>query len=222
MWAMCQNGSLSMQTLSGMGFMSTGRFAVPYRKLGMSMQIFDLATADLEFVAEVEARSHQNIRNCYQCGNCTAGCPYTFAYDYSVSQIMRLIQTGQKEAVLKSRSLWLCGSCQSCTTRCPNKIDVALVMDVCRHMAREAGYATERSVKIFADSFLASVERHGRAYELGLMAAYMTRSGRVFTDVDLAPQALMRGKLPFKPHQIQGREQVARIFERFRKGGDNV
>ncbi|WP_092377728.1 4Fe-4S dicluster domain-containing protein [Desulfomicrobium apsheronum] len=186
------------------------------------MQIFDLATADLEFVAEVEARSHQKIRNCYQCGNCTAGCPYTFAYDYSVSQIMRLIQTGQKEAVLKSRSLWLCGSCQSCTTRCPNKIDVALIMDVCRHMAREAGYATERSVKIFADSFLASVERHGRAYELGLMAAYMTRSGRVFTDVDLAPQALMRGKLPFKPHQIQGREQVARIFERFRKGGDNV
>ena len=53
-------------------------------------------------------------------------------------------------------------------------------------------------VKIFADSFLASVEQHGRAYELGLMASYMTRSGRVFTDVDLAPQVLMRGKLPFK------------------------
>ena len=218
----CQKSAVSTQDFPGMGFTSTGRFAVLYRKLGMSMQIFDLATADLEFVAEVEARSHQKIRNCYQCGNCTAGCPYTFAYDYSVSQIMRLLQTGQKEAVLKSRSLWLCGSCQSCTTRCPNMIDVAQVMDVCRHMAREAGYATERSVKIFADSFLASVEQHGRAYELGLMASYMTRSGRVFTDVDLAPQVLMRGKLPFKPHPIQGREQVARIFERFRKGGKNA
>lgn len=186
------------------------------------MQIFDLATADQAFIAEVEARSHQNVKTCYQCGNCTAGCPYTFAYDYSVSQIMRLVQIGQKDAVLKSRALWLCGSCQSCTTRCPNKIDVAMVLDVCRHMSREAGYATERAVKIFADSFLESVERHGRAYELGLMASYMTRSGRVFTDVDLAPQVLMRGKLPFKPHPIQGREQVARIFERFRKGGTNV
>jgi len=201
--------------------MSTGRFAVPYRKLGMPMQIFDLATADLDFIAEVEARSHQNVKNCYQCGNCTAGCPYNFAYDYSVSQIMRLIQTGQKEAVLKSRSLWLCGSCQSCTTRCPNNIDVATIMDVCRHMAREQGYATERNVKLFSDAFLHSVEKHGRAYELGLMTEYMTRSGRVFTDVDLAPTVLMRGKLPFKPHPIQGREQVTRIFERFRKGGIN-
>ena len=219
---MCQKGASDTGFPSGTGFLSTGRFAVPYRKLGMPMQIFDLATADQAFIAEVEARSHQNVKTCYQCGNCTAGCPYTFVYDYSVSQIMRLVQTGQKDAVLKSRSIWLCGSCQSCTTRCPNKIDVALVMDVCRHMAREAGYATERAVKIFADSFLDSVERHGRAYELGLMASYMTRSGRVFTDVDLAPQVLMRGKLPFKPHPIQGREQVARIFERFRKGGNNA
>lgn len=185
------------------------------------MQTFDLTTADQDFIAEVESRSHQNLKTCYQCGNCTAGCPYTFAYDYSVSQIMRLIQAGQKEAVLQSRSLWLCGSCQSCTTRCPNLIDVALVMDVCRHMAREAGYATERAVKVFVDSFLKSVERHGRAYEMGLMVAYMTRSGRIFTDVDLAPTALMRGKLPFKPHRVQGREQVARIFERFRQGGIN-
>lgn len=192
---------------------------VLYRKLGMPMQIFDLAAADHAFIAEVQARSHQDIKTCYQCGNCTAGCPYTFAYDYSVSQIMRLIQTGQKDAVLKSRSIWLCGSCQSCTTRCPNNIDVALIMDVCRHMAREAGYATERAVKVFADSFLNSVSRYGRAFELGLMTEYMARSGRIFTDVDLAPSALMRNKLPFKPHRIQGRDQVARIFERFRKGG---
>lgn len=203
---------------------ATGRgyFSVPYRKLGVPMQIFDLAAADRDFIAEVEARSHQNVKTCYQCGNCTAGCPYTFAYDHPVSQIMRMVQAGQREAVLKSRSLWLCGSCQSCSTRCPNKIDVARIMDVCRHMAREGGYVTERAVKVFADSFLNSVERFGRAYELGLMVEYMARSGRVFTDVDLAPQVLTRGKLPFKPHPIQGREQVARIFERFRKGGANV
>lgn len=185
------------------------------------MYVYDLTTADQAFINEVEARSQQNLKTCYQCGNCTAGCPYTFAYDFSVSQIMHLIQIGQKESVLKSRSIWLCGSCQSCTTRCPNKIDVALVMDVCRHMAREQGYATERSVKVFADSFLKSVQRHGRAYEMGLMVAYMARSGRVFTDVDLAPIAVLRGKLPFKPHPVQGRDQVARIFERFRQGGSH-
>jgi heterodisulfide reductase subunit C len=186
------------------------------------MQVFDLTAADHDFIAEVEARSRQNLKTCYQCGNCTAGCPYAFVYDHSVSQIMRLIQIGQKEAVLKSRSLWLCGSCQSCTTRCPNNIDVALVMDVCRHMAREAGYVTERKVKVFGDAFLNSVKLFGRTYEMGLMAEYMLRSGRIFTDLELTPSVLMRGKLPFTPHPIQGRKQVARIFERFRKGESDV
>jgi heterodisulfide reductase subunit C len=186
------------------------------------MQIFDLATADQAFIAEVEARSHQKRQELLPVRQLYGRMP--------VHLRLRLLgqpdhapgPDGQKDAALGCRSIWLCGSCQSCTTRCPNKIDVARIMDVCRHMAREEGYATERSVKVFADSFLESVERHGRAYELGLMAAYMTRSGRVFTDVDLAPQVLMRGKLPFKPHPIQGREQVARIFERFRKGGKNA
>ncbi len=183
------------------------------------MRIYDLATAEQDFIAEVAARSHQDVRTCYQCGNCTAGCPYTFVYDYSVSQIMRLIQLGQQETVLRSKSIWLCGSCQSCTTRCPNRIDVAKIMDVCRHMARERGYATEREVKLFADSFLRSVERHGRAFELGLMVDYVLHSGKVFTDLDLAPTALARRKLPFQPHPIVGRDQVERIFQRFRQGG---
>lgn len=186
------------------------------------MRIVDLATADQNFIAEVEARSHQNLRTCYQCGNCTAGCPYTFVYDYSVSQVMRLIQLGQRDAVLQCKSIWLCGSCQSCTTRCPNRIDVAKVMDVCRHMSREQGYATEREVKLFADAFLRSVERHGRAFELGLMADYVVHSGRVFTDVDLAPKALTRQKLAFRPHAIVGRDQIERIFQRFRKGGTHA
>lgn len=182
------------------------------------MQIFDLSKADRDFIAEVEARSHQNMKSCYQCGNCTAGCPYTFAYDRPVSQLMRLIQMGQKEAVLQSRSLWLCASCQSCTTRCPNNIDVARVMDVCRHLAREQGYATEKSTKLFVDSFLKSVEKHGRAFELGLMIDYSLKSGRFFDNIDIGPIALKRGKLPFRPHAVKGREQIGRIFQRFREG----
>lgn len=182
------------------------------------MKIIDLSAGDPVFQAEVEARSGQDLKTCYQCGNCTAGCPYTFAYDIPVSQIMRLIQAGQRETVLNSKSLWLCASCQSCTTRCPNEIDVARVMDICRHMARESGTVSERTSKLFVDAFLKSVEEHGRAYELGLMAEYTLKSGRFFDNIAIGPPALMRNKLSFKPHTIQGKDQVARIFERFRKG----
>ena len=45
--------------------------------------------------------------------------------------------------------------------------------------------------------------------------ATMARTGRFFTDVDLAPRILPKQKLPFKPHTIVGKDAVARIFKRF-------
>ncbi|MCF8067079.1 MAG: 4Fe-4S dicluster domain-containing protein [Desulfobacterales bacterium] len=182
------------------------------------MNTYKIASVDAAFTAEVEERSGQIMSQCYQCGNCTAGCPYTFAYDIPVNQIMRLIQLGQRDTVLKCRSLWLCATCQSCTTRCPNNIDVAGVMDHLRHMAREQGYATEKNVKIFVDTFLESVEKYGRVFEMGLMTNYVKKTGRFWTDMDLAPKVLPKGKLPFKPHPIQGRGKIAEIFKRFREG----
>lgn len=182
------------------------------------MDIVDLhASCDTDFIAAVEAESEQKVAECYQCGNCTAGCPYTFAYDIPVSQIMRLLQAGQKQRLLSFRSIWLCATCQSCTTRCPNNIDVARIMDVLRHMARREGFATERNVKVFWDAFLESVEKHGRVFELGLMAAYVVRTGKFWTDMDLGPKVLPKGKLGLRPHPIEGRQEVARIFQKFRE-----
>ena len=165
----------------------------------------------------VRERSGQRPELCYQCGTCTAGCPFNFVYDLPVGRIMRLVQLGRREEVLSSRSIWLCGSCQACTTRCPNAIDVARIMDVLRHMAREAGLATEPRVKAFGDAFLDSVARNGRVYELGVVAGYVRRTGDVFADADLAPTALMKGKLGLLPHRIKGREHVAAIFRRWRE-----
>jgi len=172
-----------------------------------------------EFVTEVQERSEQNMSLCYQCGNCTAGCPYTFAYDIPVHRIMRLVQAGQMRTVLQCRSLWLCATCESCTTRCPNNIDVARVMDVLRHMARCRGFAPEKAVKAFWDSFLDSVRKHGRAFETGLLARYIGLTGRVWTDIDLAPRILPKGKLSLKPHDIKGRDEIEKIIQRFKDQG---
>ena len=96
-------------------------------------------TRDEAFLREVEAESGQKVTNCYQCGNCTAGCPCGPEYDLQVSQVMRAVQLGNKEMALSSRSLWLCVSCSTCTSRCPNNIDVAKVMDVLGYMAWKEG-----------------------------------------------------------------------------------
>jgi heterodisulfide reductase subunit C2 len=181
------------------------------------MNTYKITSVDTAFTSEVEERSGQKMSDCYQCGNCTAGCPFSFSYDITVSNIMRLVQIGQRDAALKCSSIWLCATCQSCTTRCPNNIDVAGVMDHLRHMARESGYITEKRVKVFVDKFLESVEKHGRVYEMGLMVSYIAKTGRFWTDVDLAPKVLPKGKLPLKPHPIQGRDKIASIFKRYRE-----
>lgn len=170
---------------------------------------------DESFIRAVEEESEQNVSLCYQCGNCTAGCPYTFVYDIPVSQVMRYLQAGQKETLLSCHSVWLCGSCQSCTTRCPNDIDVARIMDVLRHMARREGFYAEKNVKAFWDTFLESVRKHGRVFEMGLLAGYVAKTGRFWDDADLGPKILPKGKLSFSPHDIQGKEEVEKIFTRF-------
>ena len=170
-----------------------------------------------DFVTRVEEESCQKLNNCYQCGKCTAGCPYTDEYDISVSQIMRLTQTGQKDKVLQSKSLWLCASCESCTARCPNQIDVARIMDVLRHMARREGYVGVRTVKTFWDSFLNSVESNGRLFEVGLLANYISHTGRFWTDAGLGHKVLPKGKIHFRPSEMQGKKEVTKIFMRFKE-----
>ncbi|MCE5243168.1 MAG: 4Fe-4S dicluster domain-containing protein [Syntrophobacteraceae bacterium] len=173
---------------------------------------------DGDFVRGVEEESGQKVSLCYQCGNCTAGCPFSFAYDFPVNQVMRLVQAGQKDTVLGCKSIWLCGTCESCTTRCPNNIDVARVMDVLRHMARREGRVAEPQIKQFWDTFLSSVQAHGRVFEVGLLAGFITKTGRFWTDVDLGPLIAPKGKLSLRPHNIKGKAEVERIFERFLKG----
>lgn len=175
-------------------------------------KIVDLSVKDQGFVDEVMERSGQDPGLCYQCGNCSAGCPYSFIYDYPVHKLMRLLQLGRKGDILKSRSIWLCVSCQACTTRCPNNIEVAAVMEVLRQMAQEQGYVNDKHVDQFFSAFLDSVQKHGRVFELGTFLKYVLASKKLTTDLDLGPKIVFKGKIGFRPHEIVGKEQVANIF----------
>ncbi len=174
---------------------------------------------DPAFTKEVEKRSGQNISSCYQCGNCTAGCPAGIVFDRQVNQIMRGIQLGLKDQALGSEAIWFCLSCSMCSQRCPNKIDVAAVMETLRHMARQEGRVAVPRVEKFWLSFLDTVRAFGRTYEIGTMALYMLRSLRLGTDLDLAPEALKKHKLPFLPHIApdKGAAAAGRIMERYKE-----
>jgi heterodisulfide reductase subunit C2 len=176
---------------------------------------------DWRFIDQVKKESGQDPALCYQCGNCTAGCPYTKYFDFPVSQVMRLLQAGQKETILNSRSIWLCATCEACTTRCPCEIDIAHIMDVLRIIARRENYVSEKDVKKFYDAFLASMKHHGRVFEVGILMGYNFKSGHLLADADLGPKILGKGKIHFLPTRIKGRDKVAEIFRKFQEKRKN-
>jgi heterodisulfide reductase subunit C len=59
--------------------------------------------------------------------------------------------------------------------------------------------------------------RHGRVFELGTMMSFIARSRRL-ADMDLGPKALTRGKLALRARDIHGRDEVEKIFRRYREG----
>lgn len=167
------------------------------------------------FLGVVNTRSGQLIQLCYHCHKCTAGCPVAFAMDYGPDRVLRMIQFGLKEELLKSSDIWICASCESCGTRCPNEVDISRVMDALRQIAIEEGFpARERKVPLFHSLFLSIVKRLGRMHEASLMGLYKALSRDLFSDLPKGVKMVLKGKIPLFPHRIKGSDEVKKIFER--------
>ena len=88
-----------------------------------------------KFIERIEELSGENVFACYQCGRCSAGCEM----DLLPNQIIRMVQMGLDDEVLKSKTLYLCASCFTCESRCPKGIDMARVMEAVRHVLDPKG-----------------------------------------------------------------------------------
>lgn len=130
-------------------------------------------------------------------------------------QIMRAIMLGLRDSVLSSSTIWLCASCQTCSTRCPNDIDIAGIMDVLRQIALAYGIkAKEPEVPIFHQTFLNSIKRHGRVFELGMMGTYKLKTRDLFSDAKLGIEMLKKGKFKLLPHRVRNLKEIKEIFKK--------
>jgi heterodisulfide reductase subunit C2 len=165
----------------------------------------------------------ETIFSCYQCYKCSAGCPVAFAMDILPHQVIRSVLLIQKEKVLSSRTIWVCASCETCTTRCPNEIDIAKVMDVLRQIQTESGTkAKEPKVPIFHKIFLNTIKKSGRIHELSLLTNFLRKSGGLKdtlksgewkNDMRLGIKMLRRGKLKLLPSSPKGGEELRKLFD---------
>ena len=166
----------------------------------------------------IERATGENVRNCYQCGKCAAGCPLSAAMDLQPQQILRALQLGQTDLIFASDTLWLCVSCQTCVTRCPCEVDLPRVMDALRSWAIVHHHAAaQREVVAFQRTFIKSIELTGRVYEIGLIGGYNLTSGHLFSGFDLAAPMVLKGKIKPLPQRVKAIDEVAGIFRRARE-----
>ncbi len=173
------------------------------------------------FLKTLEKDCGEKISHCYQCGKCSAGCPISFEMDYLPNQIIRMVQLGMEKQVLSSKTIWLCASCLTCTSRCPREIDIAEIMDYLRRLAykKQLMPLGETEIPLFNKIFLRNIELCGRLYEMGLIAMFNLLSGEFFKDMSLAPKMFLKQKISIFPPRIRNIKEVRAIFKNSGKLG---
>jgi heterodisulfide reductase subunit C len=183
-----------------------------------------IRNADFKTLERFDAAGEFQTSLCFQCRKCTAGCPVTFAMDLYPDQVVRLVQLGQREQVLQSRTIWVCSSCETCTTRCPNGVHIAELMDGLKELAIQRGVASRQpQIQALHETFVADVKRRGRIFEGMLLPMYWLRSGSVKQmletgswrdEMQMGLSMFRKGRLPLFPKGIKGKSEIRTILER--------
>ncbi|MBI5599713.1 MAG: 4Fe-4S dicluster domain-containing protein [Deltaproteobacteria bacterium] len=104
------------------------------------MQI-KLEKKDIEsaLIRQIERVSGEDLKKCYQCGNCSAGCPVSYAMDTPPTRMIRLLQLGKADDVMGGDAMWLCLGCLQCYSRCPKGVSAANLFEALRQMRLRSG-----------------------------------------------------------------------------------
>ena len=106
------------------------------------METIESKDLDPRFKYDVAAQAGgENIKLCFACGTCTAGCPVAEIDDeFDPRKIIRQVLLGMRKEVLASPVIWRCVQCYSCTAKCPQNVKFREVMRALREMAAAEGH----------------------------------------------------------------------------------
>jgi heterodisulfide reductase subunit C len=168
---------------------------------------------DRELAAEVKRRSGTDLNLCYQCRTCANGCPFVAAMDHPPNALIRMIQYGLRQQVLECGTIWVCVNCHTCSSECPNNIDIVAIMNTLTKMALEEGVQIgAQPILDFHLAVLRSIEDYGRTHKLRIMLRHKLTTGNWFKDFDLGLRMLTRRKLDLFPSRVKAVKQIHRLF----------
>lgn len=76
-----------------------------------------------------------NPLRCMRCGKCSATCPNYDEMEYHPHQFVYMVETGNIEPLLNSKSIYKCLTCFACVDRCPRGVEPAKLIEAVRLMA---------------------------------------------------------------------------------------
>ena len=162
----------------------------------------------------------ENVNLCYQCRKCSVGCPAAYEMSLKPHEMMRALQLGLEGEVFQSGTIWMCLSCETCNTRCPQDIDIVRVIDGLRELVmsgRVNYFNPHPEIPAMHRLFLKLVQRYGRIYDLGLAFIMNLKMVDPLKDIDMAWPMLMKGKLKLLPHKSGGVNELRRVVSKVRE-----
>jgi quinone-modifying oxidoreductase subunit QmoC len=158
----------------------------------------------------------ERIRNCIQCGLCSASCPLSPYMDYTPRRLIHMAREGFKRDVLGSFTIWLCTSCYSCTVECPRRIRVTDVMYALKRRAIEDGVYPKRfPIPVLASQFGAMIRRKGRVTESWVIVRVFLKTAilRLLRMSKLGTRLFFSGRMGLWPESIRDRKQLQTLLD---------
>ena len=110
------------------------------------MEKIDSKNLDSQFKYDIaDHPGGENIKLCFACGTCTAGCPVSeIDKDFNPRKIIRQVLLGVRSEVLSGDIIWRCVQCYSCTAKCPQNVRFREIIKALRLMAVAEGYVDNK------------------------------------------------------------------------------
>ena len=75
-----------------------------------------------------------NPSKCMRCGKCSGTCPSYDEMEYHPHQFVYMVESGDIEPLMESKSLYKCLTCFACVDRCPRNVEPAKLVEAVRLM----------------------------------------------------------------------------------------
>ncbi|MBQ9807802.1 MAG: 4Fe-4S dicluster domain-containing protein [Ruminococcus sp.] len=81
---------------------------------------------------QVLRSSGVNVLKCMRCGKCSGTCPSYDEMEYHPHQFVYMVEKGDIETLMNSKSIYKCLTCFACVDRCPRNVEPAKVVEAVR------------------------------------------------------------------------------------------